>query len=96
MLVQSVITIGAILSVAAIILGFIFLKATRGKGYLPYVVSAILFVGGIVLVCAATPKKVLIMDVGLGGWGIASLFAAGISFIVTAVSHAYQVHDQKA
>ncbi|WP_036689567.1 hypothetical protein [Paucisalibacillus globulus] len=96
MLVQAVITIGAVLAVIAIILGFIFLKSTGGKGYLAYYPSAILFFGGIIVVCAATPKKIMIWEAGLGGWGIACLFAAAISFMVTSVSHAYQAHDAKA
>jgi|SRR5690606_26234965 len=96
MLVQAVITIAAVLAVVAIILGFIFLKASGGNGYLAYYPSAILFFGGIIVVCAATPQKIMIWEAGLGGWGIACLFAAGISFLVTSISHAYQVHDDKA
>lgn len=95
MLVQAVITIAAVLTIAAIILGFIFLKSSGGKGYLPYIPSAILFFGGIIVVCAATPQKIMIWEAGLGGWGIASLFAAGISFMILSVIHAYFVHDEK-
>jgi hypothetical protein len=94
MLVQAVVTIGAILAVAAIILGYIFLKSSRGNGYLPYYPGAILFFGGIILACFATPQKVMIWEAGLGGWGIACLFAGGISFLVTSVSHSYQIHDK--
>ncbi|WP_047984242.1 hypothetical protein [Ornithinibacillus californiensis] len=96
MLVQSVITIAAILAVVGIILGFVFLKASGGKGFLPYYPMVILGIAGIVLACVSAPLNVHIMDVGLGGWGIACLFAAMISFLVTSISHAYQVHDQKA
>lgn len=96
MLVQAVVTIAAVLAVIAIILGFIFLKSSGGNGYLPYIPSAILFFGGIIVVCSATPKKIMIWEAGLGGWGIASLFAAGVSFMVLSITHAYQVHDKKA
>ncbi|MFS0674064.1 hypothetical protein [Ornithinibacillus sp. 179-J 7C1 HS] len=93
MLVETIITIGSILSIAGIILGFIFLKIYGGEGYSAYYPSALLALAGIVLACASAPLNEMIMDVGLGGWAIAALFAAGISFIVTSVSHAYQIHD---
>lgn len=93
MLVETIITIGSILSIAGIILGFIFLKISGGEGYSAYYPSALLALAGIVLACASAPLNEMIMEVGLGGWAIAALFAAGISFIVTSVSHAYQIHD---
>lgn len=48
MLVQTVITIGAILAVIGIVLGFVLLKMTGGEGYVPYYPSALLALAGIV------------------------------------------------
>ncbi|MBC5637694.1 hypothetical protein H8S33_12835 [Ornithinibacillus sp. BX22] len=96
MLVQTIITIGAILAVIGIVLGFVLLKMTGGEGYVPYYPSALLTLAGIVFACIAAPMDVMVREVGLGGWAIAALFAAGISFIVTSVSHAFQIHDNEA
>ncbi|SET59750.1 hypothetical protein SAMN05216389_11651 [Oceanobacillus limi] len=89
-LVQSVITIGAVLTALAILLGFILIKILRNATYIYYFPCLVLFGSGIVFLLAAMAVgKVDIMGAGLGGWGIATLFASGISFMVTTVNDVY-------
>ncbi|MEN2768604.1 hypothetical protein [Ornithinibacillus xuwenensis] len=93
MIVESVMTIGSVLAVLVILFGFIFIKVGT-KTYLPYFPSVFLFVAGVMLLMITTvADKTELFGAGLGGWGIACLFAAVIGFLVTSVSHALKLHD---
>ncbi|RFA36659.1 hypothetical protein CAI16_04555 [Virgibacillus dokdonensis] len=87
---QSVLTIGAILVVAVIVLSLVLLKATSKDSYTGYFPGIGVGLAGLVfLMFAASIDKVEIMGAGLGGWGIASLFAAAIGLIITALADTY-------
>ncbi|WLV24058.1 hypothetical protein QR721_10480 [Aciduricibacillus chroicocephali] len=89
-MIESVFTIGGVLIVISIILGLIILKATPKSAYLAYAPGAILFAGGLVLLLLASiMEKTVIMGAGLGGWGMACLFAAAFGFIVTSTADAF-------
>jgi len=90
-MIQSTLAIGAVLTVALLILGFILLKATPAKSYAMYIPGFIFFGAGLILLLFATIlDRIWIMGAGLGGWGIASLFAAAISLMVLAVFDVYR------
>ncbi len=87
---QSVLTIGAILVVAVVAVSLILLKATSKESYTGYFPGILIGLAGLVfLMLASVIGKVEIMGAGLGGWGIASLFAAAIGLIITALTDTY-------
>ncbi|GAB3068968.1 hypothetical protein GCM10027286_36110 [Virgibacillus ainsalahensis] len=89
-MIQSVFTIGVILTAVLVVLG-LFLSKTLAKesrvGYYPCVFSA--FVGILLILTGSIMDKVDIMGAGLGGWGIAFMFAAAIGFVITSIFDAY-------
>lgn len=88
-MIESVFTIGGVLAVIAVIAGVLLVKATPKKAYISYVPGAILFAAGLVLLLLASVLgKIELMGAGLGGWGIASLFAAAVGFIITSTADA--------
>jgi len=88
--VQSVVTIGAVMTVIMIALGYILLKASGKNPYLPYIPGMVVFAAGILLIVIATiAGKIEIMGAGLGGWGIACMFSAAIGMIITAIIDTY-------
>lgn len=90
-MIQSVFTIGIILTVVVLIVSIILLKATPKTKYIGYVPGLAFFAIGLIMLLLATlAEKADIMGAGFGGWGIASLFAAAISLIITAVIDSYQ------
>ncbi len=89
-MIESVFMIGGVLSVIMVLIGIILVKSTPKHKFLSYFPSlAILGVGILLLVVASAVERVVIMDVGLGGWGIACLFAAAISIVITSTLDAY-------
>jgi len=89
-MVQSVLIIGIILTVISIAVGVGVLKAAGKEKFTGYYPIAVLGIIGILLVCAAPiVGKVEIMGAGLGGWGIAAMFAAAIGFIITSLVDSY-------
>ncbi|CDQ38897.1 MULTISPECIES: hypothetical protein [Virgibacillus] len=89
-MVQPVLTIGAILAAILIALSFVLIKATSKKSYVAYFPGFVVATAGIVfLVLATMAGKVDIMGAGFGGWGIASLFAAAIGLIITALTDSF-------
>ena len=89
-MVQSVVTIGAVMTVIMIALGYILLKASGKNPYLPYIPGMVVFAAGILLIVIATiAGKIEIMGAGLGGWGIACMFSAAIGMIITAIIDTY-------
>lgn len=90
-MIQATLAIGAVLTVVLLIVGFILLKATPAKSYATYIPGLVFFGAGLILLLFATIlDRIWIMGAGLGGWGIASLFAAAISLVVLAVFDAYR------
>ncbi|MFC2947329.1 hypothetical protein [Virgibacillus sediminis] len=85
-MIQSVLTIGIILTAVLVILG-LFLAKTLNKasmgGYYPGIFSA--FTGLLLVLTSSILGRVDIMGAGLGGWGIAFMFAGAISLIITSI-----------
>lgn len=89
-MIQSVFTIGIILTGITVILGFVLTKVSFKGAYAVYYPFLALFgIGLILLLFATIIEKQVIMGAGLGGWGIACLFAAAIGLIVTSILDAY-------
>jgi hypothetical protein len=89
-MIQSVLIIGIILTVISIAVGLGVLKATGKEKFTGYYPIAALGIIGIILVCAAPiVGKVEMMGAGLGGWGIAAMFASAIGFIITSLVDSY-------
>lgn len=82
---QSVLTIGIILVVISVVLSVVILKATPKEKYTGYIPCGLFFAAGLILLLFATYGKVEVMGAGLGGWGIACLFASAIGFIITSI-----------
>ncbi|MBU5467854.1 hypothetical protein KQI49_13575 [Virgibacillus sp. MSJ-26] len=89
-MVQSVVMIGAVMTIIMILLGFILLKASGKNPYLAYIPGMVVFPTGILLIVIATiAGKIEFFGAGLGGWGIALLFSSAIGFIITAIIDTY-------
>ncbi len=92
-MIESVFMIGIVMTVAAVILGFILTRVNFKATYAPYYPFFALFMVGLFLLLFATIiEKQVILGAGLGGWGIACLFASAIGFIVTAILDTYRHH----
>lgn len=90
-MIEATLTIGAILTVALLIINAILVKATPAKGFTVYYLSFVSFGAGLILLLFATMlDRITIMGAGLGGWGIACLFAGGISLLVTAILDSFR------
>jgi len=95
-MIQAVLTIGAVLTAILLVISLILVKTTSKDSYIAYFPGFIFFGAGLILLLFATLfDRIWIMNAGLGGWGIACLFAAVISMIVAAVVDAYQ-HTHEA
>lgn len=93
-MIQSVFTIGIVLTVILIIVGFLLSKASlKGNYSIYYPFLAVFAIGLILLLFATIIDKIVIMGAGLGGWGIACLFAAAIGLIVTSILDAYATQE---
>lgn len=89
-MIQSVFIIGLVLTAVMIIVGVVLSKASLKGNYAVYYPFLTLFgVGLILLLFATIIEKVTILGAGLGGWGIACLFAAAIGLIITSILDAY-------
>ncbi|PAV30945.1 hypothetical protein CIL05_04315 [Virgibacillus profundi] len=85
-MIQSVFLIGAILTVAIVVINIVLLKASPKEKYTCYYPSFVFIIAGLLFLgLASLMDKVEVMGAGLGGWGIASLFAAAIGLIVTSI-----------
>lgn len=89
-MIKSVIIIGLILTAVMVILGFVLTKASlSGNFTVYYPFLAVFGIGLILLLFATIIEKVTILGAGLGGWGIACLFAAAIGIVITSILDAY-------
>ncbi|MEC5423006.1 hypothetical protein QGM71_05770 [Virgibacillus sp. C22-A2] len=96
-MIQSVFTIAIILTIAIIAISFVLSKNSSKDKYTSYFPSIILIIIGLLLLGAASLfDKIEIMGAGLGGWGIASLFAAAIGLIITSILDTYANANAKA
>lgn len=90
MIIEATLKIGAVLVPAVLILSLIVLKATPKDKYAGYFPGFISFMAGLFLLLFATIlERTFILGAGLGGWGIACLFAGVISMMITAIVDAY-------
>ncbi len=93
-MIQATLTIGAVLTVALLLVSIILVKVTPKKSYVTYFPGFIFFAAGLILLLFATLlDRIWIMGAGLGGWGIASLFAAAISLMVTAIFDSFRQEE---
>lgn len=88
-MIQSVFTIGIILVIVAVALSVILLKATPKEKFTGYFPNFVFMAAGLILLLFATYNKVEVMGAGLGGWGIACMFAGAIGAIITSVVDSY-------
>lgn len=86
---QSTLTVGIILCVATLILSLIILKATPKDKYTGYIPAVIVALAGFGFLFTSTFVDVELMGAPLGGWGIAGLFSAAITFIITSIADSY-------
>lgn len=90
MIIEATLKIGAVLVPAVLILSLIVLKATPKDKYIAYFPGFIAFIAGLLLLLFATIlERKFILGAGLGGWGIACLFAGVIAMMLTAIADAY-------
>jgi len=88
-MIQAVFTIGTVLTVIMVILGIILAKAKIDGYKIYYPFLAVFLIGLFFLLFATILERTWIMGAGLGGWGIACLFASSIGFIITTILDAY-------
>lgn len=82
----TTVIITLVLVVALMILNIILSKVSSQDKYIMYMPGVVLFGTGLLLfIVAAIAGKIEITGLGLGGWGIACLFAAAIQFTVTSI-----------
>ncbi|WP_405103504.1 hypothetical protein [Oceanobacillus sp. FSL H7-0719] len=89
-MVQSVLLLGAVFTVLVLIINITLLKVSKNSSACYYSSIFFVLVGLLLLAIASVAPKVDLLGAGFGGWGIASLFAAAIGFIITSVLDAYQ------
>lgn len=85
----SVVMLGIILAIIAVVVGIILVRSNSA-----YYVSFLLFVAGLTFVTIASMADLHFLGTPIGGWGIASLFAAGIGFVITSTVDAYRSTNQ--
>lgn len=87
-MIQATFIIGAVLTAIVLVISVVLVKVTPSKSYVAYAPGALFFASGLILLLLATLFDRIHpfgMDAGLGGWGIACVFAATVSLIVAAV-----------
>ncbi|NLI68563.1 MAG: hypothetical protein GX374_07960 [Bacilli bacterium] len=90
-MIQAVITYGVILTAVLLVISLILVKVTPKTSFVAYFPGFIFFAIGLICLLFATLfDRIWVLNAGLGGWGIACLFAAVVSMIVSAVVDAYQ------
>ena len=91
-MITATLTLGAILSAALLIVSLILVKATPKTSYVAYYPGFLFFAAGLILLFATIldAKVTVYGGAGLGGLGIACLFAAAVSIMVATVVDAYR------
>lgn len=84
-MIQATFLIGGILTAAILVISVLAVRLTPAKSYIGYFPGFISFGAGLILLLLATLfDRIWIAGAGLGGWGIACLFAGAISLMVAA------------
>jgi len=91
---QSTLTVGIILTVALLIVSLIILKATPKDKFAGYILPIIVGLAGLAFLFTATVTNTEFLGAPLGGWGIASLFSAAITFIITSIADSFANETQ--
>lgn len=85
-MIQATFIIGGSLTAALLVISIAATLFTQPKSYVGYFPGLISFVAGLILLLFATLlDRIWIAGAGLGGWGIACLFAGVISMMIAAV-----------
>lgn len=84
-MVASVFIIGGIMLVITLVLNIIFLNVFSKSTYAPYYPSMVFSISGLVFLLVATYEKIEVFGAGMGGWGIAFLFASAVGYIITSI-----------
>src|SRR5690625_121681 len=93
-MIESTLMIAAVLVPALLILSIILVRVTPKTSYVAYYPGiAFFFIGLILLLFATIIDRVWIMGAGLGGIGIACLFSAGVSLMISPVVDVYRQTD---
>ncbi|MBP1950535.1 hypothetical protein [Virgibacillus litoralis] len=86
----TTVTIGLVLVVVLMLFNIVLSKLSSKDRYILYMPGVVLFATGLILFIVATiGDKIVITGLGLGGWGIACMFAAAIDFTVTSIVDTY-------
>ncbi|RDW15591.1 hypothetical protein [Oceanobacillus chungangensis] len=93
-MIGSVFIVGGILTFAVVVINLILLKATAADKFISYFPNHIFVAAGLILLLVATFVNESFAGAPLGGWGIASLFAAAIGYVITAIIDAYMNADE--
>ena len=94
-LIRSVFIIGIVLTVVTVILGIILSRISfKGNFTIYYPFFGLFLIGLVLLLFATILERQMFFGAGLGGWGIACLFAAAVGFIVTAILDSFK-HNPK-
>lgn len=88
-MIQSVLTVGVMLTAVLVVVSLIILKATPKDKFTGYIPAIIVGLAGLGFLFAATFLNTEFIGTPLGGWGIASLFSAAIAFIITSITDSY-------
>ncbi|RDW16947.1 hypothetical protein CWR48_15175 [Oceanobacillus arenosus] len=92
-MIGSVFIVGGILTFAVVVINLILVKVTAADKSWSYIPSHILVAAGLIFLLVATFVNVTFAGAPLGGWGIASLFAAAIGYVITAIMDTYTNAD---
>jgi len=90
-MIQAVLTTGPIIVAVVLIISVILIRVTPQGSYVGYFPGFISFGSGLILLLFATIlDRIWIMGAGLGGWGIALLFAGAVSLMISAIVDSYR------
>lgn len=90
-MIQAVFTYGVILTAILLAVSLILVKVSPKSSFIAYFPGFIFFALGLICLLFATLfDRIWVLNAGLGGWGIACLFAAIISMMISAVVDAYR------
>lgn len=82
-LIQNTFIVGGIVTAAVLVISILAVRLTPAKSYIGYFPGFISFGAGLIfLLCATLFDRIWIAGTGLGGWGLACLFAGAVSLMV--------------
>lgn len=82
-------TVGASILVILMIVNIILSKMHKSNAFTVYIPAAVVFGIGVIGIFIAAFGRIEVLGLGLGGWGIACLFAAAIGVLVTSLVDVY-------